>query len=79
MRVGVTLGELTLADARQPDLFTNDDQERQRCEELTQALDSLNARYGQTVVSIGPWAPPAGGNVGSKISFTRIPDAEDEW
>ena len=40
---------------------------------------SLNARYGQTVVSLGPWAPPAGGNVGSKISYTRIPEAEDNW
>jgi hypothetical protein len=36
-------------------------------------MDSLTARYGQTVVSIGPWAPPAGGNVGSKISYTLHP------
>jgi DNA polymerase-4 len=41
-------------------------------------MDSLNARYGQTVVSIGPWAPPSG-NVGSKISYTCIPEAEDNW
>lgn len=79
LRIGVTLGELTDAGARQPDLFANDDHERQRCEELTRAMDGLNARYGQTVVSVGPWAPPAGGNVGSKISYTRIPDAEDNW
>lgn len=79
LRLSVTLGELTDAGARQPDLFANDDAERQRCETLTQAMDSLNARYGQTVVSLGPWAPPAGGNVGSKISYTRIPEAEDNW
>ena len=79
LRVGVTLGKLTADSARQPDLFANDDRERQHCEELTRAMDGLNARYGQTVVSVGPWEPPAGGNVGAKISFTRIPDAEDNW
>ena len=79
LRLSVTLGELTDAGARQTDMFANDDAERQRCEMLTQAMDSLNARYGQTVVSLGPWAPPAGGNVGSKISYTRIPEAEDNW
>jgi DNA polymerase-4 len=41
-------------------------------------MDGLNSRFGQTVVSVGP-APPAGGNVGSKISYTRIPEAEDNW
>lgn len=79
MRVGVTLGELTDAGARQPDLFDDDDIERQRAEGLTGAMDALNAKYGQTVVSVGSWEPPAGGNVGTKISFTRIPDAEDGW
>jgi DNA polymerase-4 len=79
MRVSVTLGELTLDTARQPDLFANDDKERQRCEALSRTMDGLNSRFGQTVVSVGPWAPPAGGNVGSKISYTRIPEAEDNW
>ena len=79
LRVSVTLGELTLDSARQPDLFANDDKERQRCEVLSRTMDGLNSRFGQTVVSVGPWAPPSGGNVGSKISFTRIPDAEDNW
>lgn len=79
MRVSVTLGELTLDSARQPDLFANDDKERQRCEALSRTMDGLNSRFGQTVVSVGPWAPPVGGNVGSKISYTRIPEAEDSW
>ncbi len=78
LRLSVTLGELT-AGARQPDLFDDDDLVRQRCESLTHAMDDLNRRYAQTVVSVGPWAPPAGGNVGSKISYTRIPSAEDDW
>jgi len=79
MRVGVTLGDLTASSERQPDLFANDDGDRQRCEGLTRAMDGLNAHFGRTVVSIGPWEPPKGGNVGAKISFTRIPEAEDNW
>jgi hypothetical protein len=54
MRVSVTLGELTLDTARQPDLFANDDKERQRCEALSRTMDGLNSRFGQTVVSVGP-------------------------
>lgn len=33
----------------------------------------LNAKYSVTVVSMGEWKPPVGG----KISYTRIPSAED--
>lgn len=79
LRVGVTLGDLTLATARQPDFFLDDDKHRQRSEMLTRALDELNSRFGRTVASVGVWRPPAGGNVGTKISFTRIPDAEDNF
>ena len=39
----------------------------------------LNRRYGRTLVSVGPWAPPPGGYAGGKISYTRIPRAEDFW
>ena len=39
----------------------------------------LNAKYSVTVVSMGEWKPPAGGNVGGKISYTRISFAEDFW
>jgi hypothetical protein len=38
-----------------------------------------NRKYGRTVVSIGPWTPPPGGYAGGKISYTRIPSAEDFW
>ena len=46
---------------------------------LNLALDTLNARYGKIVVSLGMWNPPKGGHVGGKISYTRIPTAEDFW
>mgnify|MGYP001405748570 CR=1 FL=1 len=78
-RVGVMLGELSFASARQLDMLLDDDAERQRWERITAAVDALNSRYAATVVSIGPWRPPAGGHAGGKISYTRVPTAEDFW
>ena len=45
----------------------------------TAAIDTLNRKHGRTLVSIGPWTPPPGGYAGGKISYTRIPRAEDFW
>lgn len=78
-RVNVTLCDLAPADCRQLDFLAEDDADRQRWERITGAIDSLNAKYGRTVASLGVWNPPAGGNVGGKISYTRIPSAEDFW
>ncbi len=78
-RIGVTLMDLTFATARQLDLLVNDDRSRQRWEHVTNAVDALNARYSKTTVSLGAWSPPAGGNAGGKISYTRIPSSEDFW
>lgn len=78
-RVGVTLYDLSPAGERQIDLLLDDDVQRQKWERVTAATDALNARYSQTVVSLGTWRPPAGGHVGGKISYTRIPSAEDFW
>lgn len=77
LRVGVTLCDITPANSRQLDMLHNDDRERQKWERINEAIDSLNTRYGRTVASLGHWSPPEGGNVGGKISFTRIPTAED--
>jgi DNA polymerase IV len=79
MRIGVTLLELTRASARQLDILLNDDKQRQQSEKATDAIDKLNRKYGRTLVSIGPWVPPPGGYAGGKISYTRIPRAEDFW
>lgn len=78
-RVGVTLYDLSPADERQIDLLDDDDELRQKWERANSAVDALNARYSATVVSMGQWKPPAGGHVGGKISYTRIPSAEDFW
>lgn len=78
-RIGVTLTDLSPADQRQLDMLINDDRTRQRWERASVAVDALNNRYGRTVMSFGMWRPPAGGHVGGKISYTRIPTAEDFW
>jgi len=79
IRMGVTLLELTPSTERQLDILLNDDHERQKWEAITHAIDRLNNKYGKTTVSLGPWTPPPGGNAGGKISYTRIPSAEDFW
>ncbi len=60
-------------------MLLNDDKERRKAEALTDAIDNLNTKYGCTLVSLGPWTPPEGGYAGGKISYTRIPRAEDFW
>lgn len=76
-RVHVTLIDLTPATERQTDFLLADDAERQKWEAVTSAVDSLNRKYASTIISQGPWNPPAGGNVGGKISYTRIPQWDD--
>lgn len=77
VRVGVTLLDLAPGEARQLDLFRDDDAIRVKWEAITRAIDGLNGRYGKRVLTIGPWTPPPGGYAGGKIAFTRIPSAED--
>ena len=79
MRLGVTLLDLTRASERQLDILLDDDRTRRRWEDTTAAIDRLNRKHGRTLVSIGPWTPPPGGYAGGKISYTRIPRAEDFW
>lgn len=79
IRVGVTLLDLSPGNARQLDLLTNDDEERQKCELITNTIDGLNRKFGKRVVTLGEWTPPPGGYAGGKIAYNRIPSAEDFW
>ena len=79
VRIHVTLGDLTPSSSRQLDMLLNDDCQRRKWEDITTAVDGLNSRYGKTLVTLGKWQLPPGGNLGGKISFTRIPRAEDFW
>ncbi|MEM7621543.1 MAG: type VI secretion protein ImpB, partial [Pseudomonadota bacterium] len=78
-KVHVMLYDLSPAEYRQLDMLLNDDQERRKADILTKAIDKLNRKYSKTVISYGLWNPPKGGHVGGKISYTRIPRAEDFW
>ncbi|MEJ2229339.1 MAG: type VI secretion protein ImpB [Alphaproteobacteria bacterium] len=78
-RVHIALLDLTPASERQLDLLADDDPARVKWDAVSEALDRLNGKYGATVVSLGAWRPPAGGHAGGKISYTRIPRAEDFW
>ncbi|MGV1014138.1 MAG: Y-family DNA polymerase [Methyloceanibacter sp.] len=79
IQLGIALHDLTSARVRQLDLLADDDRDRRRWEAITGATDALNRKHGRTLVSIGPWVPPPGGYAGGKISYTRIPRAEDFW
>ena len=79
VRIGLTMGELSKAGVRQLDFLLNDDRERMQWERVTAAVDHLNSKYSKSLVTLGPWTPPPGGHLGGKISYTRIPNAEDFW
>ncbi|MFP6730197.1 MAG: type VI secretion protein ImpB [Alphaproteobacteria bacterium] len=79
IQLGITLLDLSPATSRQLDMLIDDDLARKRWERVTAAVDRLNMKYSKTVVSMGPWTPPPGGYAGGKISYTRIPRAEDFW
>jgi len=79
IRVGVTLLDLSPANARQLDLLLNDDHKRRKCEVITNTMDGLNRKFGKRVVTLGAWTPPPGGYAGGKIAYNRIPSAEDFW
>lgn len=79
IRVGVFLSDLSRASHRQLDMLLEDDQDRQKCEVLTNTIDRLNQKFGKRVVTVGPWTPPPGGYAGGKIAYNRIPSGEDFW
>lgn len=78
-RIGVTLFDLSPSNSRQLDFLLADDSERQRWEAINSAIDLLNYKWGKTVASVGFWPRQHLENIGGKISYTRIPSAEDFW
>ncbi|MFV0645561.1 MAG: hypothetical protein ACK5NN_13865 [Sphingomonadaceae bacterium] len=78
-RLGVTLFDISPSDSRQLDFLLADDSERQRWEAINSAIDLLNYKWGKTIASVGFWPHQHIENIGGKISYTRIPSAEDFW
>lgn len=77
--VMISFSGLVPIRARQLDLWATEDPERQRWEHVTRTIDQLNAAANRSLITVGPWSPPPGGNAGGKIAFTRVPQAEDFW
>jgi DNA polymerase-4 len=79
VRIGFTLGDVTRTGTRQLDFLINDDIERRKWERINHSIDHLNSKYSKSLVTLGEYKLPAGGNLGGKISYTRIPRSEDFW
>ena len=78
-KVSVVLAGISRAGEVSADLFEAAEARgsRQRWEKVTDAVDTLNARYKKGVVSQGPRYEPPGGYAGAKIAFGRVPELED--
>lgn len=74
---GITLSGLIANHSLTPDLFgmTAAAGANRRHSAVSHAMDRLNQRYGRNTVSIGAHPPPLPRDTGTKIAFTRIPEA----
>ncbi len=78
-KVGITLFDISPANARQLNFLLEDHKQRIKWEKINNAIDVLNEKYGRTITSMGFIPRQNEDNIGGKISFTRIPSAEDFW
>jgi DNA polymerase-4 len=80
-KLSVTLHHLQLQSDGQAHLFSaltpEDSAARAKAERMSQALDALNQRYGRDTVALGMLPTDGRSFSGTKIAFTRIPDAEE--
>ncbi len=77
-KVSVTLTGLCRREEITPDLFDTGSpavrKQLDRHENLSGAIDMLNRKYGAETVRLGCTPGTRAGHVGTKISFTRIPE-----
>lgn len=81
-KVGVTLNDLTSADApEQLSLFAQADEAdpelKRRRERLSSAMDHINQRFGRDSIAMGFLPGEVKEFSGTKIAFSRIPKAEE--
>ena len=80
-KVSVTLHELVPANGLQTDLFDSlpdeEMQARAKSEKLSRAVDRINHRFGRDSILVGMLPSQGKTFSGTKIAFTRIPDAEE--
>lgn len=78
-KISVTLYDLTESTLLQPDLFVDpkEAKERKKGEQISQALDAINHRYGRDSILLGILPNQGKSFSGTKVAFTRIPDHEE--
>lgn len=80
-KVSVSLHGLVAASDLQPELFAElpeaELKQRLRAEKMSRALDAINHRFGRDSVLVGMLPSQGRSFSGTKIAFTRIPDAEE--
>jgi DNA polymerase-4 len=75
LKVSVNLHDLYKTQEVTLDLFAAADKKGEATNtELLQAMDSLNKRYGAGSINLGSCPKTSAGFVGTKISFTRVPE-----
>ncbi len=82
-KVSISLSNLIKKEDITDEIFHTKIRENLDIEEhknaLTHAIDSLQQKYKKDVVSLGTCPKTSAGFVGTKISFSRVPDAEEFW
>ncbi|MCE3232329.1 MAG: hypothetical protein K0R98_586 [Rickettsiaceae bacterium] len=80
-KISISLYNLTAASELQPELFSHlsdvDLKNREKSEKISNAIDKINHRFGRDSVLIGMLPSQGKSFSGTKIAFTRIPDAEE--
>lgn len=74
--VSIAIYDLCEPEQMTLDLFAGDGNEL-KDHRLTKAMDQINQRYGAGTVQLGSSPKTAAGYVGTKIAFTRIPEADE--
>lgn len=82
LKVSVTLSNLQEKQDITPDLFSVSSPETQKRrindKALSDAMDSINKRYGSTALQLGLTGKEEK-NIGVKIAFARIPEKDEFW
>lgn len=80
-KIAVTFHGLCKSGEITPDLFDASSQSYEKLQKkndaISNAMDSLNRKYGAETVNVGVSPQTRAGYVGTKIAFSRIPDREE--
>jgi DNA polymerase-4 len=75
LKIGVALSELLETENTTRDLFSWKPDEKPNAD-LSAAIDRIHQRFGRKVLTVG-YEPAPLADLGTKIAFTRVPDASE--